>query len=246
MEMFGPLGLSFIAGISTTIGCVFIFLKIKRVEEFIAYSLAFSFAVMFLLSIFDLIPSSLRIIINDFGGFFGVILAFLMILLGSTTIRIINDKIPTKNNCNLYRVGVLSMISLMAHNIPEGIAVYVSAYSDIALGISVCIAIMLHNIPEGIAISVPLYYSGIKRRKVVLYTLVSGLSELFGAIMGHIFLRKIATDNLISFVLLFVAGLMLNLSYNDILKEALSYNKFRYVILGIVSGGVMFVIAGLI
>ena len=50
-----PLILSFIAGISTVIGSLFIFLKIKKVGEFIVFSLSFSLGIMTLISLFDLI-----------------------------------------------------------------------------------------------------------------------------------------------------------------------------------------------
>ena len=37
-----------------------------------------------------------------------------------------------------------------------------------------------------------------------------------------------------AFVLLFVAGLMISLSINDMLKEAMSYNKTKYIFIGII------------
>ena len=61
-----PLILSFIAGISTVIGSLFIFLKLKKVGEFIVFSLSFSLGIMTLISLFDLIPSSYPIIIDNY------------------------------------------------------------------------------------------------------------------------------------------------------------------------------------
>ena len=50
-----PLLLSFISGISTLLGSVFIFIKIRRVEEFNTFFLSLSMTIMVLISIFDLL-----------------------------------------------------------------------------------------------------------------------------------------------------------------------------------------------
>ena len=69
------------------------------------------------------------------------------------------DKPSISSDKKLYKVGFISMIAIILHNIPEGIATFVATNSDITLGISLAIAIAMHNIPEGISISVPIYYS---------------------------------------------------------------------------------------
>ena len=227
-----PLLLSFIAGVSTVLGSIFILFKIKKVGEFIVFSLSFSLGIMTLISLFDLIPSSYPVIVNNYGFIYGVIIFILTFLLGFQSVKLINDKIKD-NNSSLYKIGILSMISLVLHNFPEGIAVFIGALTSTSIGIKLCIAIMLHNIPEGIAIAVPLYYSGVGKRKTFLYTLFSGLTEPLGALLTYLLFKNYINDIFLSFVLLFVAGLMISLSINDMLKEALSYNKLKYMYIGI-------------
>lgn len=242
-----PLLLSLIAGLSTVIGSFLIFIKIKRIGEFITFSLSFSIGIMTLISIFDLIPSSVPIIINKYNYLYGIPICILTFLLGYLSISKINKKIDKSNNkSSLYRIGIVSMISLMLHNFPEGMAVFMGAYTNINIGIKLCIAIMLHNIPEGIAIAVPLYYSGVGKKKTFLYTLFSGLTEPFGALLTYLLFKNFINDIFLSFVLLFVAGLMISLSINDMLKEALSYNKTKYIYIGILSSCFVIVLALLI
>ena len=81
------------------------------------------------------------------------------------------------------------MIAMIIHNIPEGIATFITTNNDITLGISLAIAIALHNIPEGISIALPIYYSTNKKKKAIFYTLISGISEPFGAILAFLFLK---------------------------------------------------------
>lgn len=246
-NIYMPLLLSLIAGLSTVIGSLLIFIKIKRTREFITFSLSFSIGIMTLISIFDLIPSSVPIIINKYYYLYGIPICILTFLLGYLSISKINKKIDKSNNkSSLYKIGIVSMISLMLHNFPEGMAVFMGAYTNISIGIKLCIAIMLHNIPEGIAIAVPLYYSGVGKRKTFLYTLFSGLTEPLGALLTYLLFKNYINDIFLSFVLLFVAGLMISLSINDMLKEALSYNKTKYIYIGILSSCFVIVLALLI
>lgn len=149
MEIFGPLILSLIAGLSTVIGALLIFIKFKKIDNFIVFCLSFSIGIMFFVSVFDLLPESFNTLFGKYKGF-GIIISILVLLLGFLSVSKINNVLEKGSNKNnsLYKIGILSMISLMFHNFPEGIAVFVSAYTDINLGIKICIAIMLHNIPE--------------------------------------------------------------------------------------------------
>lgn len=234
-----PLLLSFIAGISTVLGSFFILFKIKKVGEFVVFSLSFSLGIMTLISFFDLIPSSYPVIINNYGILYGIIIFVLIFLLGYQSIKLINDRIKD-NDSSLYKIGILSMISLVLHNFPEGIAVFIGALSNTSIGIKLCIAIMLHNIPEGIAISVPLYYSGVEKKRVFVYTLLSGLSEPIGALLAYFILKNFINELFLSMVLVFVSGLMISLALNDILKEVKKYNKIKYMIYGLFVSIILF------
>ena len=234
-----PLLLSFIAGISTVLGSFFILFKIKKVGEFVVFSLSFSLGIMTLISFFDLIPSSYPVIINNYGMLYGIIIFVLIFSLGYQSIKLINDRIKD-NDSSLYKIGILSMISLVLHNFPEGIAVFIGALSNTSIGIKLCIAIMLHNIPEGIAISVPLYYSGVEKKRVFVYTLLSGLSEPIGALLAYFILKNFINELFLSMVLVFVSGLMISLALNDILKEVKSYNKIKYMIYGLFLSIILF------
>ena len=102
-------------------------------------------------------------------------------------------------------------------------------------------AITIHNIPEGIAIAVPIYYSTGSRGKAVINTLISGLSEPIGALLAYLFLYKYMSNFLISIILLFVAGIMISISINDIFDEARKYSN-KYILIGFILGVIMIVV----
>lgn len=235
-----PFLISLFAGLSTIIGYFFIYAKPRNIPKFIGVSLSFSASIMLLISVLELIPDGFFFLKSKYNLFLAILMLILMILIGYGINISINKKISEKgfNSSNLYRVGILSMIALLIHNLPEGILTFLSSSVNINLGLKMSIAIMLHNIPEGIAIAVPIYYGSGSKSKAFINTLVSGFSEPLGAIIAYLFLYKYMSNTLISIVLLFVAGIMISISINDIFKEAEKYSK-KYILIGFILGLVM-------
>jgi len=235
-----PFIISLIAGLSTLIGCIFIFIKPKNINNFIGISLSFSATIMILISILELIPDGFFYLNNKYGIFYAFIILILMISIGHIINVYINKKITKNkhNTSNLYRVGVLSMIALMIHNLPEGILTFLTSTVDIKLGLKLSLAIMMHNIPEGIAIAVPLFYSTKSKFKAIKGTLISGLSEPLGALLAYLFLYRFMSNTLVSIILLFVAGIMISISINDIFEEAKKYSG-KHIFIGIIIGIVL-------
>ena len=206
------------------LGIIPIFIKIKNKDKVIASSLAFALGVMLSVSITDLIPESIHMLKNYFNGQIVILLSFIFMLIGIITSSLIDKYLPTINYQNLYRVGIISMLAIILHNIPEGIATFISTTKDTSLGISLATSIALHNIPEGISISIPIYYSTKSKFKALFYTFISALSEPIGAILTYLFLLPLITDTLLGLLFSFIAGIMLQISLMELLKESLNYN----------------------
>jgi len=224
--MLYPLILTSLAGLATLIGIIPIFIKIKNKDYIIASACAFASGVMICISIFDLIPESIRYLSNNFNSFFVILLCFVFMIVGIILSMILDyyiDKIS--KNGTLFKVGILSMIAIILHNIPEGIVTFIVNNKNIMLGISMCIAIALHNIPEGISIAVPIYYSTKSKKKAILYTLLAGLSEPIGAILTGLFLVNYVNDIVLGLLFAFIAGVMIQISTGKLLPTGNGYNK---------------------
>ena len=52
----------------------------------------------------------------------------------------------------LMRMGLFTALAIAIHNFPEGLATFLAALQDPALGVAIAVAIALHNIPEGISV----------------------------------------------------------------------------------------------
>lgn len=243
MSVLNALSISTIAGMSTLLGGIVIFLNIKKekINKFIVFCLSFSIAIMIGISITDLIPTSFFniMISNSFSK--GIIITLLSFGIGILSIILVNKLISDSSN-SLYKLGILSMIALMLHNFPEGIATFIGSVKDSELGIKLSLAIMFHNIPEGISIAVPIYYATKSKKKALFNTFLSGLAEPLGAFLAYLFLKDYVTSLMIDIVLLFVAGIMITLSINEMLPKALSYKENKFIYIGLILGIILIII----
>ena len=236
-----PIILTTIAGLSTLLGTIPIFIKFKDENNIINTALSFAVGIMITVSIFDLIPESYHLLNK---GFISIIIVFTSINIGIILSMIIDKFIPNDNN--LYRVGVISLIAIIMHNIPEGIATYISSTHNIKLGFTLSIAIAFHNIPEGILIALPIYYATKNKYKAIILTSISALSEVVGAILASILLKDIINNTIMSLLLGSIAGIMLYISIYELLKESLKYKNIKRTIISIIVGGVIMLLSMII
>lgn len=232
--------LSTIAGISTLIGFLFIFIKKDR-ESVISKALGFASGVMLTISVIDLVPNSFLLIIKQYNLIYALFLIIMGFLIGVIISSVIDKKVEkkSKNGLKLYKLGIITMFVIMMHNIPEGIATFITTTNNINLGIMLTTAIALHNIPEGISISIPIYYSTNNKFKAFLYTLISGMSEPLGALISYLFLSRFVNDTILGIIYSIIAGMMINISINELYKEAIDYNKKNTIIYFIIGSFIM-------
>ncbi|MBP3635175.1 MAG: ZIP family metal transporter [Bacilli bacterium] len=228
-----------LAGLSTMLGMVVLLFNKKSKNKIIAASLSFAAGVMLCVSLLDLIPESINLLTSRYKNFVSIMFFLIFLCIGVLTSMFIDKKMPeNKDNNGLYRVGIISMLAIILHNIPEGIATFMASSLDTKLGLSLAVAIAMHNIPEGISISVPIYYSTKNIRKSLLYTLVSALSEPLGAILAFLFLQNFVTDSFMGMLFAFIAGIMTHISFYELLPTSKKYNENKltslFFIIGII------------
>lgn len=232
-----PFILTSLAGFSTLIGSVLIFIKTNP-KKIINFSLSFSAGIMLTVSFIDLIPASINYLIKtDISKNTLFIKLFICLIIGIIFIHLLNKILDKKHkNKELYSTGIFACITMILHNIPEGMITYITASENKALGIAITLAIALHNIPEGMSISVPIYYSSYSKIKAIMYTLVAALSEPFGALLTFLFLKPFITNQTTGLLLAVIAGIMIYISFFKLLKQALKYKNIKRTILSFIIG----------
>jgi len=237
--MLSALILTVLAGLSTLLGGLVIFFVKKQTDGFLSISMGFSAGVMIFVAFAELLKES----IDGIGYFpaviaffFGMLIIYIIDLLIPHSYKQENPCIESKRKCDLKRCGVLIAIGIAIHNFPEGIAVFFSSLTDIHVGMAVAFAIALHNIPEGIAVAMPIYYATNSRVKAFWYSFLSGVAEPVGALFAFLFLYKFITPALLYGILGAVAGIMVFISFDELLPKAYEEKSSNKIILGIISG----------
>jgi ZIP family zinc transporter len=247
------LGLTVFAGLSTGIGSVMAFMSKRFNPRFLAGSLGFSAGVMVYVSLVEIFVKAKDSLADAYGYKPGYIYTVIAFFVGIGLIALIDRLIPSfenpheiknideknlspENNKKLLRMGMFSALAIAIHNFPEGLATFMGAISDPALGVSIAVAIAIHNIPEGIAVSVPIYYATKNRKKSFWLSFLSGLSEPVGAVIGYFILRNIFNDSTFGLIFAAVAGIMIYISLDELLPTAEEYGEHHIAIGGLVAG----------
>lgn len=263
--------LTVFAGLSTGIGSAIAYFIKKPKIVYLAFLLGFSAGVMIYISFMELLPDSLQAI-GKFQGlaafFIGIAVIGIIDMLvpehknphsapavltdqpaGRVTGKGLDE--PTARHgeavsSGLLRTGLFTALAIGIHNLPEGLATFASALSDVRLGVFIAIAIAIHNIPEGIAVSIPIFYATSNKNKAFFYSFLSGAAEPAGAIAGYLILLPFLTPALLASLLAFVAGVMIYISLDELLPMAHRYGHGHLVIAGIVLGMLVMAVSLLI
>ena len=248
--------LTLLAGLSTGIGSLIALLAKRTNRRFLSVSLGFSAGVMVYVSMIEIFAKAQSALTAQLGqrpGSWATVAAFFG---GMLFIAMIDKLIPAEKNPHevklveqedaapparkLMRMGVFTALAIAIHNFPEGLATFVSALQSPSIAIPIVVAIAIHNIPEGIAVSVPIYQATGSRKKAFCYSFLSGLAEPLGALIGWLLLMPIMTGTVFGIIFAAVAGIMVFISFDELLPAAREYGEHHLSIYGLISGmGVM-------
>ncbi len=239
------------AGLSTGIGGLLGVFAKKTNTTFLTFSLGLSAGVMVYISFIEMMPEAMELLSQAYGQHQGELVRLLAFFGGMALIAIIDKLVPEEENPHeaenwqlggeasperLKRAGILTALAVGIHNFPEGIATFVSGLRDPSLALPIVVAVAIHNIPEGIAVSAPIYYATGNRLKAFGMSFLSGLAEPLGALLGWLVLMPFMSDSLYGILYAGVSGIMVFISFDELLPSAQTYGKHHVAISGVIVG----------
>ncbi len=239
---FYALMLTALAGLATTIGSIIALFYREPSPKYMAFIMGFSAGVMIYISFVELLQTGIKSV--------GFIYANLAFFSGMAVLFLIDISLPhiymleecdtdNSSQSRLKKVSVFMVLGIAIHNFPEGMATFVGAIKDINIGISLATAIAIHNIPEGIAVSAPIFASTRNARKAFLWSFLSGISEPVGALIAGLILLPFINDFILGLMLSAVGGMMIFISFDELLPVSQSYGKEHISIIGVIVGMVV-------
>lgn len=219
------------------IGVLPVFISNYKEEKIIPAALLFASGVMLTISFLSLIPEGFTLFFQNVLIIPSILFTAIFVVLGIGFSARISRKIEEKLSFNyLYRLGIITVIALIFHNIPEGITTFLSSRHDLSLGLTLSLGIALHNIPEGISVAVPIYYATKSRKKAIIFTFISGFSETIGAIIAYLFLAPFITSFILGLILSIAAGIMIHISIYELIPTSFKYQLSMIMLLFFVFG----------
>jgi ZIP family zinc transporter len=233
------LTLTALAGLSTTVGSLLVFVIRDPGPRFMALSLGFAAGVMILVSFAELLPAGIEVLGSGWGyaAFFGgLAVMFLVDAAIPHSYEGIADGSGGSVDGRLLRLGLFVALGIGIHNFPEGMATFASTLADPRLGAAIAVAIAIHNIPEGLAVAAPVYAATGSKKKAFLWSFLSGVAEPVGAGLAAIVLLPFLRGGVLAAVLAGVAGLMVFISLDELLPAAREHGEEHLAIIGVMAG----------
>lgn len=253
--------LTLFAGLSTSIGAALAFFSKKDNRVLLSLGMGFSAGVMIYVSFIEILKKSQ----DSFGSLFsdpvtGEALALGCFFLGIGLSALIDKMVPADLNpheprsdkelaelkprnqnsvllkSKLKRTGIFTALAIGIHNFPEGFATFISSLENITLGLTVALAIAIHNIPEGMAVSLPIYHATGDKKKAFYYATLSGFAEPVGALLGFFILYPFMGDATLAITFGIVAGIMVYISFDELLPASRVYGNSHTTIFGLTLG----------
>lgn len=239
----------------TFVGSVIPLLIGKRSDAVICHLLSFAGGIMAAVSFFELIPESVKMS-NVYTAVAGMAAGVAVVLLLNHIVDaltksralhetpgellhqtpLIADSKPDAKR--LFRSGVVMLLAITLHNLPEGIAIGAAVSHGASFGFMIAVIMALHNIPEGMAVATPLLAGGMRRWRIVFWTTVSGLPTIVGGVIG--FYVGSMSILLQACCLSVAGGAMLYIVFGEIIPQSIALTKSRaptlVMLLGIAIG----------
>ena len=228
----------------------------KKTDSLISVLLAFAAGVMLSIVFIELIPEAyehsnmavavvgvalgalLVIVLNKIVDKISEVGKVKLLFHGKFTEAAADGDISLHNKKGMLRSGIIILIAITLHNIPEGLAMGAAGQHDISLGMRLAIMIALHNIPEGMAVAAPLIAGGLSKGLTAFLSIAAGATTTIGAIIG-MYIGGI-NELTLAFSFSIAGGAMLYIVFAEVLPQSIAASKGRgpamFALIGAVVG----------
>ena len=208
-------------------------------ERFLVISLSMAFGVMASLIFLELLPESFEIFNEKYSSIISIAMILIFSIIGFLILKILDKFIPDHEDddeASLIHVGIVSSISIILHNIIEGMAIYNTFNTSINLGILLSIGVGLHNIPLGMVLSSTFYKSLSNKKKSNVIIFLISTSTFVGGLIMCIFNNVFKNEFIIGLLLSITVGMLVYINIIEILPKLIKSKDKKMIITSIIVG----------
>ncbi len=116
-----------------------------------------------------------------------------------------------------YHIVPVNLVGDAVHNFIDGVIIAASFSVNVSVGIASTISIIFHELPQELADISVLLYSGLSKKKALMFNLLSAGSAIIGTILGLMFVSRI--EGFTHFMIPFAAGNFLYIAATNLLPQ---------------------------
>ena len=230
-----------VASLATGAGGIIVALWPDMSRRTFAVFQGFAAGVMIGISFFNMLPNSLADLSQRMSITQALVHLCVLFICGwliSVFLALIAvpDSFDAENSSTIKSVCIVTTMVIVIHNLPEGMLTAFSGYSDRKLGADMAFAVALHNIPEGVAVASSVVCLTASKAKAVIHSFIAGLAELAGGIAALLLMHSFITPQLLNGVLAVISGIMVQVSFCQLIPNGAKLYSLAAVVAGIIAG----------
>jgi len=192
-----------------------LFLQDKALKKILIFLVSFSAGSLMGGAFFHLLPESLDLAVKPLYVFVYVLAGFCLFFILEKFLRWHHCH---GKECNhREHLGYMNLIGDSFHNFFDGLIIAAAFVASTPLGLVTTISIISHEIPQEMGDFGVLLYSGMPKKKAMLYNFMVALFAMLGVIVGYYLIQYIAGIN--SFLLPAAAGGFIYIAATDLIPE---------------------------
>jgi len=162
-------------------------IKKKVSTKVLMFLLSMSVGVLLATVFMDLLPETFEHSHDSVGIAINILFGFLIMFILEKFIHWHHNKKcedGDHGHSHAYNIAPINLIGDGVHNFIDGLVIAGSYMVNITLGITATISIIFHEIPQEIADMGVLLYSGLSRKKAIIFNFMSAITAIIGTIIG--------------------------------------------------------------
>lgn len=233
MNILYPLIAVFIVSLISVIVAIPLLMKKKISEGVLLFLLSMSVGVLLSTVFINFLPEIYSEQVAhaheiSFKVPFSILAGFLVMFIVEKFIHAHHEKGCEGDHCghsHAYNLAPVNLIGDGIHNFIDGLVIAGSFAVNTSVGIAATLSIIFHEIPQEIADFGVLLYSGLSRKKALLFNFLSALTSVLGVILGVYLIKNI--HGFVELIIPFAAGNFTYIAATNLLPELHRHCKLK-------------------
>jgi zinc and cadmium transporter len=170
------------------------------------------------------------------GLAFHVLLGFLLMFILEKFVHFHHNRRCEDSACghsHAYSLAPVNLIGDAIHNFIDGLVIAGSYAVNVTLGITATISIILHEIPQEIADFGVLLYSGLSKKKAIIFNFLSATTAIAGTAIGLLLVGRL--QGFTEFMIPFAAGNFIYIAASNLVPQLHLRCRLKDIILHVLA-----------